>query len=54
MLHAVSCLLGYLPKLSDDNHQPNTSYALLRHYCFNVLTNIDLTAFIPTRRRACV
>jgi len=31
-----------------------TSYALLHHDCFNVLTDTDLTAFIPTRRHASV
>jgi len=31
------------PELSNDNDQPSaTSYALLRHDCFNVMTNIDL------------
>jgi len=54
MLHAVSCLLGCLPKLSNDNNQPSTSYALLHHDCITVLTNIDLIAFIPTQRHACV
>jgi len=29
MLHAVSCLLGHLPELSNGNNQPSTSYALL-------------------------
>jgi len=32
----------------------STSYALSHHNCFNVLTNIDLFAFIPTRTHACV
>jgi len=31
-----------------------TSYALLHHHCFNVLTDTDLIAFIPTRRHASV
>ena len=55
VLPAVSCLLGCLSELWNNNNQPNTtSYALLRHDCFNVLTNIDLIAFIPTRRYAYV
>jgi len=42
VLHGVSCLLGCLPGLSNDKNQPSTtSYALSRHDCFNVLTNID-------------
>ena len=53
--HAVGCLLGYLSELSNDSNQPSTtSYALLRHDCFKVLTNIDLVAFIPTRRHASI
>jgi len=32
-------------------NQPSTSYALLRHGCFNGLTNIELIAFIPIWRR---
>jgi len=52
VLYAVSCLLG--PERSNDNNQASTtSYAFLRHGCF-VLTNIDLIAFIPTRKHACV
>jgi len=31
-----------------------TSYALLHYDCFNVLTDTDLNAFIPTRRHASV
>jgi len=32
MICAVSCLLGTLPALQNDNNQPSTtSYALLRH-----------------------
>jgi len=55
VLDVVKCLLGCLPDLSNDNDRPSTrSYALLRHGCFNVLTNIDLVAFIPTRRHASV
>jgi len=54
VLHAVNCLLECLPELSNDNNQPSSSYALLRHDCFNALTNIDITAFIPTQRHACV
>ena len=55
VFHAVSCLLGCLPELSNDNNnQPSTtSVALLRHDCFNVLTNIDLIAFILTRSHDC-
>jgi len=37
VLHAVSCLLGYLP---NDTNQPSTSCALLRHDYFDVLTPI--------------
>ena len=48
VFQAVSCLLGCLSELSNDNNQPSTSYALLRHNCFIVLTNIDLAALIPT------
>ena len=47
MLHAVSCLLGCL---SNDNNQPSTKYAFLRHDYFDVLTNIDLTEITATRR----
>jgi len=55
VVHAVSCLLGWLPELSNDNNQLSTThYALLRHDCFNVLINTDLVAFVPTRRLACV
>jgi len=54
VLHAVSCLLGCLSQLSNDKNQPSTSYALSRHDCFNVLTNIDFFAFIPIRTHACV
>jgi len=53
VLYAVSCLLGWLPELSNQNNQPSTtSYALLCHDCSNVLTNINLIAFITTRRLA--
>jgi len=53
--HAVSCLLGCLPELSNDNNQPSTtSYALLCHDRFIALTNINLVAFISTWRHACV
>jgi len=31
-----------------------TGYVLLHHHCFDVLTDTDLTAFIPTRRHASV
>jgi len=34
--------------------KPGTSYELLRHDCFNVLTDTDLIAFIRTRRHASV
>jgi len=36
--------------------KPGTSYVLLHHDCFNVLIDIDidLVAFIPTRRHASV
>jgi len=47
VLHDVSCSLGCLTELSNDNNQPSTTrYALSRHDCFNVLTNIDLFTFI--------
>jgi len=37
LLYAVSCLLGCLPELSNDNNQPSTtSNALLRHDYFNI------------------
>jgi len=53
MFHDVSYLPGCLPELSNDYSQPNTtSYALLRHDCFNVLTKIDPFAFILTRNHA--
>jgi len=43
------------PELSNDNDQlSTTSYTLLRHDCFKVPTNVDLVAFIPTRKHACV
>jgi len=46
---------GCLPELSKNNNQlSTTSYAFLRHDCFNVLTNIDRVAFIPTRGHTCV
>jgi len=55
VFHAVSSLLGCLPELSNNNNQPSTtSYALLRHDCFNVSTNINFVVFIPTRRHTCV
>jgi len=55
VLHGVSCLLGCLPELSNDKNQlSTTSYALTRHDCFNVLTNIDVFAFIPTQTHPCV
>jgi len=55
MLHAVSWLLECPPELSNDNNQPSTmSYALLHYDGFNVPTNTDLVAFIPTRRHACL
>jgi len=50
VLYAGSCLIGCLPELTNDNNQPNTSYASSHHDCFNVMTNIDLIAFILTRR----
>jgi len=54
VFHAVSCLLGCLPELPNDDNQPSTTIdALLRHDCFNVLTNIDLFAFIPPWRHSC-
>ena len=52
VLHALSCLLGCLLELSNDNNQPSTTrHALLHHDCFNILTNIDVTAFILTQRQ---
>ena len=54
MFHNVSCLLGCLPELSnDENQQRKISYALSRHDYFNVLTNIELFASILTRTHAC-
>ena len=39
MIHAVSCLLGCLCEPSNDNDQSSvTSYALLHHDLFYVLT----------------
>jgi len=55
MLHVVSCLLGCLPELSNDNNQQRaTSYVLLHHDGFNILTNIDFIAFLGTQRRVSV
>ena len=55
VLHPVSCLLWCLPELSnDDKNQAQEVMRLLHHDCFNVLTNIDLIAFIPARRHASV
>ena len=49
MLCVISCLLRCLPELSNDNNEPSTtSYVLLCQDCFDVLTNIDLIAFILT------
>jgi len=43
-----------VPELSNDNNQPKTtSYVLLRHACFNILTKIHLFGFILTLRHAC-
>jgi len=47
-------LLGCLPELSNNDNQPSTGYALLRHDCFDVLTNINFVAFIPTQRHLCL
>jgi len=56
-LPSTSCLgtmlcfmLSVLPELSNDNNNQasTTSYVLLRHDCFSLLTNIDLIAFNPT------
>jgi len=50
VLYDDSCLLGSLSEPSNDKNQLSTTgYALSRHDCFNVLTNIDLFAFTPTR-----
>jgi len=51
LLYAVSCLPGCLSELSNDNN-----YQPIKHNKLgvNVLTNIDLFAFIPTRRRGSV
>jgi len=55
VLHDVSCLLGCLPELSNENNQPSaTSYGLSCQDCFSVLTNIDLFPFISARTYACV
>jgi len=54
VLHDVSWLLGCLPELLNAKIElRTTTYALSRCDCFNVLTNIDLFAFIPTRMHAC-
>jgi len=48
---AASCLLGCLPELSNANtHLSTRSNALSRHPGGNVLTDIDLVAFIPPRK----
>jgi len=52
--HAVSCLLGCLPYQMINDQPSTTSYALLCHDCFNILTNIDLIPLILKRRHACV
>jgi len=55
MFHAVSCLLGCLPETSNDNNQPSAiTYALLGHDPLKVMSDVDLTAFIPTQRHVCV
>jgi len=41
-------------ELSNDNNQRSASYWLLRHDCFNVLTNIDRFVCITTRMHAYV
>jgi len=43
-----------LSELSKNNNQLSTSYALLRHDCYNALTNIDLVVFIPIREHTCI
>jgi len=56
VLHAVTCLLGCLPRheLSTDNNQPSTTrFGLLRHDYSKVLTNIDLCIHSDTKA-ACV
>ena len=51
---AASCLLGCLPDLSDDDNQPSaTAYTLLGHDCFDILTNVDLIAFVLIRIHVC-
>jgi len=53
LLYAVRFSLGCLSELSNDSKQPSTtSYVLLHHGCFNILTNIGLTAFTLTWRHA--
>jgi len=58
VLHDISCLLGCLLELSNDNiinqAQQFMRCLLSRHDCFILLTNIDLFAFIPKRTHACV
>jgi len=54
VLHAVSCLLGCSFELHDNNQPSTAKYALLCHDCFDVLTSIDFTAFLPTGRHATV
>jgi len=43
-----------LLELSNNNQLSVTTYALLRHDCFKVLTNIDLVVFFPTRGHLCL
>jgi len=46
---------GEVATLSNDNNQPNTtSYALLCHDGFNILTNIDLIALIHSDMKPCL
>ena len=54
VLHTVSCLLQCLPEISNDDNQLAQVCVLLLHDCFNILTIIDLVAFIPTWRHPCV
>jgi len=48
LIQAIEKSTGCPPELSNNN-KLRASYALLRHECFIVLTNIDLVGFIPIR-----
>ena len=54
VIHDVSCLLGCLPELSNDNNQEKQVMRCHVMIVLNVLANTDLFAFIPTGTHACV